>query len=84
MAKKQPEPVAEPVLEKVPHPPTPQWIVGKCDDTGVRVVHLAQKFYREVEGQIEECGTTGDGQPDANWAKVSDVPQKALSMLGKL
>jgi len=84
MAKKKPETVGEPMIEKVPTPPSPQWIVGACEDTGVRIVHLAQKYYREVEGQIEECGTAPDGQPDVNWIKSSDVPKKALSMLGKL
>lgn len=81
--KKTQTPVAGP--GRVPAPPTSKQLIGECVETGVRVVHVAQKFYRATEDAIETCGITAEGDVDGVWVKVApnDVPLKALSMLGK-
>ncbi len=70
-------------LKRVPQPPVRKELVGECADSGSRVVHVAQNFYREVEGKIQVCGTSLDGLPDGNWVEEGAPPAKALSMLGK-
>lgn len=70
-------------LKRVPQPPVRKELVSECADTGSKVVHVAQKHYRAIEGKVQVCGTTLDGLPDGNWVEESTPPVKALSMLGQ-
>jgi hypothetical protein len=70
-------------LKRVPQPPVRQELIGDCADTGSKIVHVAQKYYRFEGEAVEVCGITAEGQPDGNWIKDANPPMKALSMLGR-
>lgn len=84
MATAKKTPVSAPELVKVPTPPTAKELVGECAETGTRVVHVAQFYFRRVEGVVQTCGTSAEGMPDGQWKELADaeVPPKARSMLG--
>lgn len=65
-------------------PINPKQLVSQCTETGAKIVHFAESYYRHVEGVPQRCGTTKDGEPDGAWVKLADgdVPLKARSMLG--
>lgn len=69
-------------LKRVPPPPLRQDVISECAETGSKIAHVAQKYYRRAGEAVETCGITAEGQPDGNWVKESSPPAKALSMLG--
>lgn len=83
MATKKPQPQEQAPIALV-MPPNAQQLVGECADTGARVVHVAQTYYRKAAEVIESCGITEAGEPDGKWTTITeqDVPPKARSMLG--
>jgi hypothetical protein len=76
-----------PEVDKITPPPlpiNPKQLVSQCAETGAKVVHFAESYYRHIESATQRCGITKDGEPDGAWGPVADgdVPLKARSMLG--